>query len=453
MDDKTIVSGSGGYKQELNRVMGTGKLTIYGIVFMSVIAPGAVFGAVHIISGGLTPLVYLVATICMVFTGLSYKKMSSRFPYAGSVYSYVQRGLNPHVGFLAGWLILIDYILTPAMILGFMALYCNGFVPAIPVPVWVLILLVIITTVNVVGVKVSSAVNIFIFVISVTAFVVFIVFALRYATGAEGAGFSLDSFYNSSFSFSGVATGASIACLSFMGFDAISTFAEEAIEPKKTVGKAVIYSLILAGLFFIITSYAASLAWGDSDLSGLNEETGFFQIAGIISPALETFMLIITIFAGTTTAMVAQAAVGRILYSMGRDKTLPSFLGKIQPKFKTPHVAIILVAVLTIALSFIPVMTLISFINFGALSSFIVLNFTVFWFFFVKEKQNKGAKNILFHLIFPFVGLIILAYIWSGFGLDTYIMGFSWLAVGVVIGAVKSKGYKEVPDALKNMEL
>src|SRR5450755_1641751 len=127
-----------GYKEQLQRVLTTKDLIIYGMVFMVPIAPYSVFGFVWNDSKGMVPLAYLVGLIGMFFTALSYAAMSRAFPLAGSVYTYAQRGLNDLAGFFSGWLILLDYILVPALLYIFSAIALQGLLPRMPEWAWLL---------------------------------------------------------------------------------------------------------------------------------------------------------------------------------------------------------------------------------------------------------------------------------------------------------------------------
>src|SRR5678810_838999 len=104
-----------GYTPELRRSLSLGDLVVYGLVMIVPIAPFAIFGVVFNASKGMVPLTYVVGLVAMVFTALSYREMSRAFPIAGSVYAYAGRGLSPTAGFLAGWAILLDYLLVPTL--------------------------------------------------------------------------------------------------------------------------------------------------------------------------------------------------------------------------------------------------------------------------------------------------------------------------------------------------
>ncbi|WP_409290694.1 APC family permease [Peribacillus sp. SCS-37] len=445
-----------GVRQELNRVLTFKDLLVYGMVFMVPIAPMGVYGLVSNESFGMVPLVYLVGIIAMVFTAFGYSQMSREFPVAGSVYSYVQRGLNPHIGFLAGWMILVDYILAPALLYAFGGIWIHSMAPSIPVFVWVLVFVLFNTIVNGRGVALAAKTNFILLGIELIALLIFIGFAIKFVfiDGMGTGGFSLKPLYQSEhISLGFISTAASIAVLSFLGFDGISTLSEETKNPKKTVGKATVAALVILGLIFMVETYMAALI--HPEYQGLDPDMGFFDIAREAGGNFLYYLLILVnvVAVAIANALAAQSAISRILYSMSRDKLLPAsgFLGKIHPKYKTPLNATVFVGVisLVVALS-LSIETIIKFVNFGALTSFLLLNFTVFIYFFIKKKQ-RNVQGFIKYLLFPLLGFLIIGYVWSGFDKKTFIVGFSWLAVGIIVGAVKSKGFKEVPDSLKNL--
>jgi amino acid transporter len=447
---------SQGYNQELRRVLSFKDLLIYGMVFMVPIAPMGVYGIVSNQSFGMVPLVYLVGIIAMVFTAFSYSKMSKEFPIAGSVYSYVQRGLNPHVGFLSGWMILVDYILAPALLYAFSGLWLNSLIPSVPSIVWILLFIVINTVVNACGVKLAAKTNFVLLGIELIALLIFIGYAIKFVfvDGLGTGGLSLAPLFQPEHvNLKFLATATSIAALSFLGFDGISTLAEETKDPKKTVGRATIAALVILGLIFMLETYMAALI--HPHYKGLNPDMGFFDIAKEAGGNFLYYLLIIVnvVAVGIANALAAQSAISRILFSMSRDKLLPgsSFLGKVHPKFQTPFNATVFVGVLSIVVAkFLSIETIIKFVNFGALTSFMVLNLTVIVFFYFKKKQ-RGLGGFVKNFFFPLLGFAVIAFVWSGFDKMTFIVGFSWLAIGIIVGAVKSKGYKEVPATLTDI--
>lgn len=445
-----------GYKQELRRGMTLKDVVLYGVLFMVIIAPQSIYGEIQIASGGMTPLVYIVGFVAISFTAMSYMRMSKRFPIAGSVYSYVQRGINPHVGFVAGWLILLDYVFVPALLLVMVANWGVALIPGSPWYLWVVVFVIFNTFVNIRGVQMTKGVDWIIFVVEIVALIAFIAIGTNFVLGGGGAGaLTLDPIYQpGKVDLAFIATACSIACLSFLGFDGMSTLAEETVRPEKTIGKGIIIALCIMVVVFVAQTYVAALI--QPDITKIDPEMAFFDGALLAGgPLLQKALLMVNIVAvGIANIMNAQMASSRLLYSMGRDGVIPRIFGKVHPKYKTPWVASLVLGCVSLILPlFLGMAELTRLVNFGALSSFILLNFAVFLFFFVKEKKRSTFGNVVKYFICPWLGIGILVYVFTGFDQMTYAVGIAWLVIGLVVGAVKSKGYKEVPEAFKHLDV
>lgn len=432
----------------LKRALSYKDLVFYGMVFMVVIAPMSIFGFVSREGHGMAPLVYLVGVICMLFTALSYRKMSAEFPIAGSVYTYVQKSINPHVGFLAGWLILLDYVFAPALLYALTASWCVALMPGTPFWLWVVVFVALNTLINVRGIEYTAKMDVFIFTVSALALALFLYYGITYVADGGGTGsFTLAPFYqpntiNPAF----IGTAVTIAALSFLGFDGISTLAEEAREPRRDVGRAIITALLVIGALFILQSYIATLI--QPDFTKMDENNAFFDAALLAGgPFLKTVLLVVNILAiGIANTMAAQAAASRVLFGMARDKFLPKALSRVHAKYQTPHISTLFMAALSLIVALLTSIDFLTkLINFGALTSFIILNFSVFWLFFVKKQQRSGL-HLLNHLVYPWLGMLILAYVWINFDKATLTIGFIWLGCGIVLGFFKTKGYKELPS-------
>jgi amino acid transporter len=429
----------------LERALGLPQLLVYGMIMMVPIAPMAVYGFVAQESHGMVPLVYGVGVVAMLFTALSYKRLSAEFPVAGSVYTYVQRGWHPYLGFLAGWMILADYLLVPALLYAFSASWLQGLMPAVPSWLWVLAFVAFNTVVNVVGIKLQARAHLLLLCVELIALAIFFACLLDFVfiKGQGTGGWSIAPFFqprhlNGHF----IATATSIAVLSFLGFDAISTLAEEVRDPRKTVGNATVLALLLLGLIFIAQTYVAALA--HPDYHTLDAKLGFFQIGREAGGEWLYLLLLLVnvISAAIANALSAQLAIARILFSMGRDQALPGseFLSRVHHRFKTPVNATLLVAVLSIALALLmPEEVILKLVNFGALTAFMLLNVTVFVFFYLKQKRYR---RVFSYLVFPALGLIIVAFVWSGFDRTTFLFGGAWLLSGAALGAFKYRNFK-----------
>ena len=448
-----------GYKQELRRGLGLWDVVLYGVLFMVIIAPHSIWGLVQQQGLGMSTLVYLVGFVAIGFTALSYVRMSGRFPIAGSVYSYVQRGLNPHAGFMSGWLILLDYCITPALLYTMVANWGVMLVPGSPWWLWVIVFVAFNTFVNIRGVSLTRGIDFVIFAVEIIAVIAFVALGCNFILGGGGAGeFNMDPVWQpEEVTPSFLAAGISIAALNFLGFDGISTLAEETDHPEKNIGRGILIALGIIIVCFVAQTYIASLIQPDwASWSEEHANNAFFYGCQLIGGDIfMKIMLVINIVAiGIANIMNAQLAASRLLYSRGRDKGIPGIFGKVHPKYKTPWVGSIFIGVVALVLvAILGMADLATLVNFGALASFIMLNFSVFWFFFIKEGKRKTFGDWVKYLICPWIGIIILAYVFTGFQTMTYVMGITWFVIGFIILVVKSKGFKEVPEAFKHLDV
>src|SRR5258705_10705256 len=268
-----------GYKEQLNRALTTKDLIIYGMVFMVPIAPFAVFGFVWNEAKGMVPLAYLVGLIGLFFTGLSYAAMSRAFPLAGSVYAYAHRGLHEIAGFFSGWLILLDYILVPSLLYLISAVALRPIFPGVPAWGWLVGFISFNGVVNVLGIGLTARVNRYMLVMELVTLSLFVLLGLAALYGGAGPRVltAKPIYAPGGFSWSTVAGATSIAVLSFLGFDGISTLAEESRGNQGAVGRATLLALLLVGLLFIAQTWIATdLAQG---MRFSSPETAFYEVA------------------------------------------------------------------------------------------------------------------------------------------------------------------------------
>ncbi|MFA6808527.1 MAG: APC family permease, partial [Eubacteriales bacterium] len=422
-----------GYKQELKRALTFKDLLFYGMIFMVPIAPMGIYGYVTDVSNGMAPLAYIIGIIAMIFTALSYSRMSQAFPIAGSVYSYASRGINPYVGFFAGWALLLDYILTPALVYLIAGYALQEMLPLLPYWGWIALFVVFNTLVNIRGIEITAKTNIGLLIFELFVLVAFVVAAFIAVLKGVGQGaFTLDPIWKpDGFNINMVMAATSLAVLSFLGFDAISTLAEEAKDPKKMVGKATLTALFLIGGLFVLETYLAGLIVPDHTTFD-NLDTAFY----VVAQAAGGDWLRILAALGTAVAwgigdgLVAQAAISRLLYSMSRDKMLPSFLSKIHPKYQTPYMSTYLVAVIAILIGFLlSADTLTSMVNFGALTGFMFLHVSVVFHYVIRQKQTD-LLSLFKYLLLPAIGFVIIFYVWLNLQIEAKTIGFIWLGIG-----------------------
>jgi len=432
-----------GYKEQLHRALTTRDLIIYGMIFMVPIAPFGVFGFVWNEAKGMVPLAYFVGLIGMFFTALSYAAMSRAFPLAGSVYTYAQRGLHEVAGFFSGWLILLDYILVPSLLYLISAVALRPILPGVPAWAWLAGFISFNATVNLLGIEFTARVNRYMLVMELATLALFVVLGLIALYGGAGAGgLTLKPIYDPAvFSASTVAGATSIAVLSFLGFDGISTLSEESSGSVTAVGRATVLALVLVGALFMLQTWVATdLARG---MRFASAETAFYEVAQRAGGAwLRLVTILATVIASAiANAMAAQAAVSRILFAMSRDGKLPAILAKVHPRYKTPYVSTLAVALVSLLVGVFfsgHVDDLAQIVNFGALTGFVLLHLSVISHYFVRRRSG----NWLRHLIFPLTGLAIILYVLYEMDRAAKILGACWIAIGVLyylVLALRSK--------------
>ena len=430
-----------GYHQELHRSLSFTDLLVYGLVFMVPIAPFGIFGGVFQGSGGMVALAYAIGMVAMMFTALSYSQMSRAFPMAGSVFTYAGRGIAAPVGFLSGWMILLDYVLVPALLYLIAAIAMNSLVSSVPVWLWLVGFVVLNTVVNYMGIEMTAKVNKIMLAAELVVLAIFIVIGIVALAQGKGRGFDFSPLYNpDTFSWSLVFGAVSIAVLSFLGFDGISMLAEENKESARAIGRSMVAALLVAGVLFIVQTWVAALLVPDPDQlisEGDPGGTAFYDAAEVAGGVwLSKLTALATAIAwGFANSLVAQAATSRLLYAMARDRQLPSFLAKVHPTKGVPVNATLLVAAVSLVLGLYMTtrddgITLLStLVNFGALTAFLVLHVSVVWHYVVRHHSRAWWP----HLIAPSIGFAILVFVVVNAEVAAQKLAFVWLAIGVVL--------------------
>lgn len=425
-----------GIQTKLKRTLKTNDLIIYGLVFMIPLAPAAMYGTFLAPAGGMVALCYLIGMVAMFFTGMSYRIMSQKYPMAGSVYVYVQKGVSPPLGFLTGWSILLDYFLLPATAVIIGSSFANALIPSVPTWIWAILFISFSTIINIVGVDLMSKCSWILFTLQIIVILAFIICIIRlWINGAVH--FNTISFYNPEFfNMSGILKATGIVILSYLGFDAISTLAEESINPEKSVGRAIIFSILIIGVIFIVITFFAGIAY--PNYQELNVDTAFIDIVTFVGGKWLTVLTTITLILsfGIATTQASHTAVARVLFAMGRDGVLPKQLSYVSKKYQTPVVATLFVGLVITPISVLCSLELIStLVSFGALVGFILLNTAVIWKFFIQDKEIRKqhmGKSLLQYLLCPLIGLVVTLWIFTNLGTNAHVVGFLWLAAGFV---------------------
>ncbi|MGN9841204.1 APC family permease [Nonomuraea sp. H19] len=428
-----------GYRQELRRGVGLTDLVFYGLVFMVPIAPFAIFGLVYNQSGGMPALAYLVGMIALLFTAASYAQMVKAFPLSGSVYNYAGRGIAPPVGFMTGWMVLLDYILVPCLLYLVAAIAMNSSIPQVPVWAWLIVFVAVNMAINLRGIKMTVKLTRVMIAVELVVLALFLLVGVWALLQGKGRGFSLEPLFNpETFSWPIIFAAVSVAVLSFLGFDGISMLVEESTGGSAQVGRAMRLALGLAGVLFITQVWVAALLVPDpAGLLKQDTGTAFYDAAAVAGGEwLRHVTSTATALSwGLANTLVAQVAVSRLLYAMARDRQLPSFLAKVSVRHSVPANAIMLVSALSVGLGIWManradgVALLSSLINMGAMVAFVVLHVSVI----VHYAWRNGSNDLWSHVLAPLIGMAILIFVVINANVWAQVVGLIWFAVGIVV--------------------
>lgn len=437
----TAPADSGADGAHLRRVLGVPSLVLFGLVYMVPLTVFTTYGIVTIVTGGRVPLAYIVTLIAMAFTARSYARMSAAYPYAGSAYVFAQRSFGPGVGFLSGWSLMLDYLFLPMINYLVIGIFLNAAFPEVPAWVFILITIAVITVLNVVGIVSVARANAVIILVQAVFIVTFVSFSL---VAMSGRGFDPVAPFVGDGSVDGAAAilaGAAILCLSFLGFDSISTLAEEAKDARRTVPRAIIITTILAGIIFVGISWFAQVVYPENDFANADSAAlDVMTAAG--GEFLAAFFTAAYIAGASGSALTSQASVSRILYAMGRDGVLPRrVFGKLYARFGSPTNAILIVSLISLFAIVIDLGLLVEMISFGALIAFSVVNLSVFKHYYIDEGR-RSPRDTFLYAVLPFIGFGLTVWLWTSLSQRAFVVGLIWMAVGVVLLALITRGFR-----------
>lgn len=430
----------------LKRVLGLRSLVFFGLAYMTPMIVLGIFGIVAEATEGASASAYAVALVAMIFTAASYGRLSAAFPVSGSAYTYVRKTIDSRAGFAVGWAILLDYLFLPMVIWLIGAAYMQAQFPDVPVFVWLLAFIGITTILNVIGLKVADRANMLLMAFQGLVLILFVGFSVAFVLGGGGAGSLLDAgpFLGDNGSLTAITAGAAIAAYSFLGFDAITTFTEETIEPKKTVPRAILLVAIIGGAIFIVVSYTTQLVYPGGTFDDVGSAALLIagQIGGAAFSALFLAGLIIAQF---TSGLAAQASASRLLFAMGRDGVLPKkAFGAITTRFKTPVFNLVAIGGVGLIALFLDITTSTSFILFGAFLAFVMVNIAVIAHF-ARERKAGRNLNAVTHVVFPLLGAIVCGYLLLQLDTNAITLGLSWLGIGLVVLIIVTKFFRVAP--------
>ena len=447
-----------GSQPRLRRVLTLWDLIFYGLVLIQPTAPIPLFGVAQKLSNGHTVTTILIAMFAMMITAFSYGRMASVYPSAGSAYTYVGKALNPHLGFVIGWAMLLDYTLQPLInTIWIAAVIHSRYLPQLPYPMAAIAVAGFITLLNLRGIKASARANKILLVFMCAAIAAFLYLAVRYLlhTGGWGALFSTQPFYDpKTFDSRQIWMATSFAALTYIGFDGITTLSEDVKNPGRNVMLATVLVCFFTGIFSGVEVYLGQLIWPDWH-GFTNLETAFMDVCQRVGGMpLFQIMGIILVLAALGSGLTGGLGAARLLFGMGRDGVLPRrFFAHLHRESATPTYNILLIGVIScvgaIVLNYIgnAYEHAGELLNFGAFLAFMGVNFSAFWHFCIATRTGR-RRRILADVILPLTGFIFCAFIWWNLNTLAKVVGGAWAAIGLIYIAVATRGFRLTPKMI-----
>ena len=447
MTAPAIASGA-----RLKRNLGLWAIVGLGLGYMTPTVIFDTFGMVAEESNNVVPLAYLVALIVMVFTAISYGKISGAIPSAGSAYTYVRESMHPNAGFMVGWVALMDYMLLPLVNALIIRSYLEAFFPEVPPIVWVAIYVIGVTSLIYLTMRGTSNLNMILLVFSIVVMVIFVALVIFQLSGGAGIGTiaSMNPFFHSGVEMGAVLAAATVVCFSFIGFDAVTMYSEEAKSPK-IMPKAILYTVLIGGGIFLVTAFftqARFPGWEEFAPGGDRQfvEASTLPIIGQLVGG-NVLMAVLTAagFCATlASGLASHASVSRMLLVMGRNNVLPKkIFGYINPRTHTPTFNIVLTGAISLLAAAFTLEMIADFINFGALIAFTFVNLSVIAWFAIRKGLRKTPKDIFNYVVMPVVGTLLTGLLWvflSGYALAG---GLIWAGLGFLYLLFITKGFRK----------
>lgn len=431
----------------LKRTLGLSGVVIIGIAWVTPLIVLATIGIIAQLSNGAAPTAYIITLVAMLFTAYSYGRMASvHYRTAGSAYTYVGKEMGPRLGFLTGWLILLDYFFIPLVVWLIGAAYLSAQFPDVPTAVWIIAFILITTVLNIIGLKVTARANYLLVAFQLLVLGIFVALSIGYFIG-EDTGASLASpFINQDITVSALAAGAAVAAYSFIGFDGLTLLTEETHDPGRTIPRAMMIVVLFFGALFVMVSYFAQLVHPGGAFEDVNSAA--LELAKAIGGNLfSSFLLAGLIIGQFASGLAIQAGASRLLFAMGRDGALPRGLSYVLPRLRTPVVSVTLIGIAGLGALFLDVTTSTSFINFGAFSAFTLVNLSVIAHF-LRYRPQRGFGAILGWILIPLAGAAIDFYLLLNLDGRAKIIGIIWLVIGIVWLACLTRGFREAPPRM-----
>lgn len=425
----------------LQRHLTTTSAALFGLSYICPTVVISTFGVLAVATRGATAAAYLVATLAVLLTAISYGRLAARYPEAGSAYTYVSRTTHGLAGFITGWVLILDYLFIPMVICLFTAKAFEVVLPGTSFRIWVVLVALATTIINVLGIKVADRVNLGIMAAQLLVMAALVVVCLIYLHGPHGgaAAWSWSPLVNRETSVPIVMGGAAIAAYSFLGFDAVTTLAEETHDPTVSIPRATVLAALAGGLIFLVTTFLLGLVHPAFDFK--NVDDAGFEITGQAGgPRFLQVFTIVLIVSYIAAVMCAQAGSSRLVYVMGRDGVLPfKWCAYLHPRLRTPVVNLGLMGLVMLGGEFVDVETAAACVNFGAFSAFLAVNLCVLYDHGSGRRELGGGAP---KLVFAALGALASLWLLASLQRTALTVGAGWLLLGLGYLILRTRGFR-----------
>ena len=415
-------------------------LVLYGIILIQPTAPMPSFGVIYQEARGHAVTAILLAMVAMLFTSISYGRMARVYPHGGSAFLYVGKEIHSSLGYLTGWCLVMDYVLNPLICTIWCSRAAMNFLPGVPYIAWAIFFAILFTMLNCNGVETSARINAAMAAALGVVIVLVLVAAVRWLLHPAtplGAGFFTKPFYDpSTFNAGGLLRGTSIAVLTYIGFDGISTLTDEAKDPARSVPRAIVLTCFITGVLASIEVYAAQLVW-PRGMKFPDIDTAYVYVAGRMGgPILFLIVNAALLLANIGSGMASQLGAARLLYAMGQDGALPRrFFGTVDAKNRIPRNNVLLIGAICLAGALVFSYQLgTELLNYGALLAFMGVNLAS-----VIRGWRHGRFAQWFPMLLSLGGLITCFFLWINLGTLARIVGTSWALAGILLWVLRRR--------------
>lgn len=428
---------------KLKRVLGLWDLVYYGVILTSPIAVVPMFGEAQVLSRGHAIITLLTAMVAMTATAVSFGRMATVYPSAGSVYTYVSRAFNSQVGFVLGWAMFLEYLFQPLQNSLYAALTIQRLMPSIPFAILSALAVGFMTTLCWFGIRTTARANEILLAMMSLVMIVFLGEAIWWIfVHQHWQGFiSTRPFYDPrTFSVRAIAAGTALAATTYIGFDGVSILAEEVKNPRRNVILASVLVCVFTGLFAAFQVFLAVRVWPEYQTI-LNPETAFMDVARVVGGyGLFVGFGVVLLISSLACGLAGLLGAARLLYGMGRDNILPrKIFGHLNARRGNPTYNVAIAG----AAAYLGTLTMqwersVEILNFGALLAFMAVNLAAVRHFGF-NRELLAQRNVLLDIVIPGLGFLFCLIIFLGLQGSTLAAGAAWMAAGIAYIVIKAR--------------